>query len=592
LDNAQYLAGLLHNPSVGNTNGSRENSSGANQQDQALLDFLAVYAATQKGENGGGWNNINVVNSDADTIRTALFGDGTQTNGLIDENQILIGGAAKTLGEAMTAESLATFMGKTAAVTESWVEPLKQAMKEFGIITPQRIVPFLAQVKAEGNLQGKPESLKYITNTAQTLANTFKSAFSYNFNYNSHTSALYRAGLKKDQYNDDSRTKEQNAQLFYDEVIRPVLNANGNRWTDNVQMLIANRVYSSDYGTGYERGNGDQASGDGWKYRGHGQLQLTGKGIIVGKSLSGANYSGDGFADYLLTHYQNVGLTAAEAQQLYQNIVDDPTVLDIDPTLSARAAAWYWATHGKNAKADLLDEDNRTSPNVSNNIYLGGNQFTDLITKGIATYAGSFEERWRNWRNNITESRTASNPYENLQSALKNIGFNTESGQTYQQQFGIALENRTPLSIAVSHKLMAASLAPSIGSTSELRNTTADNNHLQNLINQAKTDLGFTQEDHIMLIADLLTDAPSATSPIVLVVKAATETTKPRQRVAAVCMDVAGGERDVHPEIDAESYHANFEGRTHVETIDSGTVKVQILQESLLVGSGKLIDLI
>ena len=44
---------------------------------------------------------------------------------------------------------------------------------------------------------------------------------------------------------------------------------------------IANRVYAS------RMGNGDEASGDGWKFRGRGALQLTGK----------ANYQA--FADYL-----------------------------------------------------------------------------------------------------------------------------------------------------------------------------------------------------------------------------------------------------------------------------------------------------
>jgi putative chitinase len=44
---------------------------------------------------------------------------------------------------------------------------------------------------------------------------------------------------------------------------------------------IANRVYAS------RMGNGDEASGEGWKYRGRGALQLTGK----------ANYKA--FADYL-----------------------------------------------------------------------------------------------------------------------------------------------------------------------------------------------------------------------------------------------------------------------------------------------------
>lgn len=44
---------------------------------------------------------------------------------------------------------------------------------------------------------------------------------------------------------------------------------------------IANRVYAS------RMGNGDEASGDGWKYRGRGALQLTGK----------SNY--EAFAEYL-----------------------------------------------------------------------------------------------------------------------------------------------------------------------------------------------------------------------------------------------------------------------------------------------------
>jgi putative chitinase len=46
-------------------------------------------------------------------------------------------------------------------------------------------------------------------------------------------------------------------------------------------MKIANRVYAN------RMGNGDEASGDGWKYRGRGALQLTGK----------SNYKA--FSDYL-----------------------------------------------------------------------------------------------------------------------------------------------------------------------------------------------------------------------------------------------------------------------------------------------------
>ena len=63
---------------------------------------------------------------------------------------------------------------------------------------------------------------------------------------------------------------------------------------------IANRVYSS------RMGNGDEASGDGWKYRGRGALQLTGKDnyiafskylnkpeIIINPDLVATDYSFD-----------------------------------------------------------------------------------------------------------------------------------------------------------------------------------------------------------------------------------------------------------------------------------------------------------
>ena len=56
--------------------------------------------------------------------------------------------------------------------------------------------------------------------------------------------------------------------------------ATATKYERNPEM-IANRVYAS------RMGNGDEASGDGWKYRGRGALQLTGKD----------NYKA--FADYL-----------------------------------------------------------------------------------------------------------------------------------------------------------------------------------------------------------------------------------------------------------------------------------------------------
>lgn len=82
---------------------------------------------------------------------------------------------------------------------------------------------------------------------------------------------------------------------------------------------IANRVYGS------RMGNGPEASGDGWKYRGRGAIQLTGKN----------NYST--FAKYI-------------------NKTLDETVSYLE-TLSGsvESACWFWSTNNLNALADSAD---------------------------------------------------------------------------------------------------------------------------------------------------------------------------------------------------------------------------------------------
>ncbi|WP_134607351.1 glycoside hydrolase family 19 protein, partial [Pseudomonas aeruginosa] len=81
-------------------------------------------------------------------------------------------------------------------------------------------------------------------------------------------------------------------------------------------QAIANNTYAS------RNGNGDEASGDGWRYRGRGLLQITGR----------SNYR-------------------AVAAGLGQPLEAEPELLE-QPEWAALSAAWWWSTHGLNELAD------------------------------------------------------------------------------------------------------------------------------------------------------------------------------------------------------------------------------------------------
>lgn len=153
-------------------------------------------------------------------------------------------------------------------VAAAFVDPLNHAMARFGIDTPLRQAAFLAQVAHEsGQLSHLVENLNY---SAHGLLATFSRRFT---------------SLEAAEY------ARQPAR-------------------------IANRVYAN------RMGNGDERSGEGWKFRGRGLIQLSGR----------RNYQACGDA-------------------LGVDLVANPSLLE-SPKYAALSAAWFWAADGLNELAD------------------------------------------------------------------------------------------------------------------------------------------------------------------------------------------------------------------------------------------------
>ena len=149
-----------------------------------------------------------------------------------------------------------------------FVPALNTAMSKYQIVTPLRVVAFLAQVGHESaHLTAIVENLNY---SAAALMKTWPSRFS--------------AALAAEC----ARNPEK----------------------------IANIVYAS------RMGNGAPATGDGWKFRGRGLIQVTG-----------------------WTNYQACGA------ELGLDLLTKPELLE-QPIYAALSAAWFWKANGLNTLAD------------------------------------------------------------------------------------------------------------------------------------------------------------------------------------------------------------------------------------------------
>jgi hypothetical protein len=224
-----------------------------------MLDFLTVYAATQK---DGSWDSLKIGSTTDPVqqakIRAALFGTGVKIGGLIDSSKVLLGGTGLALGSQMgtdlsggstlSGKALGTLMGNVLSDADyaAWVKPLQQAMIEFNINTPQRIAAFLAQIRVEsGGLRTTTEDLHYRPAVAAKKFPVFGGSVTAATTY--FQTQLRRPGQAIDWYTHSSNWRPDQLEQFGNYVYRGRL--------------------------------GNTQVGDGWKFRGHGLVQ-TGTGSV------------------------------------------------------------------------------------------------------------------------------------------------------------------------------------------------------------------------------------------------------------------------------------------------------------------------
>lgn len=108
---------------------------------------------------------------------------------------------------------------------------------------------------------------------------------------------------------------------------------------------IANRVYAN------RMGNGDEESGDGWKYRGRGLIQLTGK-----------------------NNYQSFSYYISEPE-----IMNNPDLVSDKNEFALLSATWFWTVNKLNQYADK--EDIKGITRVINGGYNGLSERMNLYYK-------------------------------------------------------------------------------------------------------------------------------------------------------------------------------------------------------------------
>ncbi|MDP2219250.1 MAG: hypothetical protein Q8K34_03480 [Hydrogenophaga sp.] len=511
LANAKALTGKLFNPTEDPEYiGGFDNAAGNNLQDQALLDFLSVYSVTQKAGSSdpskanGFWESINLKYATGG-YKAGLFGDGN----LIDNTKILLGGTAATLGSAMTAESLAAFMGNAALASyyQQWLEPLKMVMAEYQINTPSRIAAFLAQIKQESkgmtdieedlgsrsfyalwgirsmflkldsfaagqvvdtrvpeNLLTAPEISAL--DAANKRLRTTQEAFFYNlkqFYEGSDAKELNSSGALAAYRMSENGTKlvviatGQEIDFSSDAARKHRPNT---KFTDEVSRKWANRYLSHDYGNGLKddkgvvlQGNGTWNSQTASNWLGRGLKQVT---HVVNYSKFFLHLAET--RPQFVPEFQGVPRTVAAFEA---KLLNEPSIarrLSQPNTAEGRllatlSAAWFWEAN--KAGSNTLNDQALKILWSDTSVDSGQQAAFGKISKGIG--GTEPDKRWVNYQNIVSKVLKGGNPYENLTAAMDRLGIVSTGKAGYQSVIGFSLINRQLTSLPAN--LLEANIA-------------------------------------------------------------------------------------------------------------------------------------
>lgn len=197
----------------------------------------------------------------------------------------------------------------------AWSQPLHLAMTDHAINTRQRVSAFLATLTIESN-QGRhqEEGLNYAASALPKLFSAFRGEAGQRLAGELGRQEAACADVEHEKREERYRGRGKSRTCY---LITQRADQEG----------IANHAY------GKNKGLGNTRQGDGWRFRGRGLLQITGR----------ANY---------LEVAKHFGLVSSADDDTWVTAV---TAFLLSPEGSAKAAAWHWQTHRCNEAADSGD---------------------------------------------------------------------------------------------------------------------------------------------------------------------------------------------------------------------------------------------